>query len=45
MKLRNSILCNLGKLAFLFFLVKGLAWICLPALLAWWSMRSGTPTP
>lgn len=26
---------NLGKLAFLFFLVKGLAWLCVPVVLAW----------
>ena len=37
MKIRNSMLCNLGRLTFLFFLVKGLAWILLPVLLAWWA--------
>ena len=43
MKLRNSTLCNLGRLAFLFFLVKGLAWLALPAILAWWGLAGTTP--
>lgn len=39
MKLRSSMLCNLGKLTFLFFLVKGLAWLVVPAVLAWWASQ------
>jgi hypothetical protein len=33
---------NLGRLAFLFFLLKGLAWLCVPAFLAWFAARSET---
>jgi hypothetical protein len=30
---------KLGALAFLFFLVKGLLWLAVPAVIAWWSTR------
>ena len=46
MKIRNSMLCNLGRLAFLFFLLKGLAWLVVPLVLAWWAgLTPGSPTP
>lgn len=35
----GSWIAKLGWAAFVFFLVKGLAWLTVPAVLAWWSWR------
>lgn len=32
----------LGLAAFLFFLIKGLAWLVVPALLVWWHAATGS---
>lgn len=34
---KARLLASLGKFAFLFFLVKGLLWLIVPALLAYWA--------
>ena len=39
MSTKSAILVTLGRYAFLFFLLKGLAWLCVPAILAWLAVR------
>ena len=31
---------RLGVMAFLFFFIKGLAWLIVPAVIAWWAVRN-----